>query len=773
MNNENKENLKPVGYLSPFKKFCMTIGELPASYLETMTYYEMLLWFTNYLGNTIIPTINNNAECIDELQNKYVEFTAAINEELETFETNITEQQNTFENNITEQQNTFETNITEQQTTFESTMTTLFNTLQTYVNNYFDNLDVQEEINNKLDDMVEDGTLQEIITHYIQSAVTWTFSNVATMKSSTNLINGSYAKTLGYYNINDGGDGIYLITNEELTEDGGSVIELDSGLFAKLLINDHVKTKQFGAKGDGTTDDTTYIQNLFNYVETNKQDGITIIVNGFHYVNYGLSLNGTSNNKLKNLCLIGLNGNRDYGKLDNLQYGFKFTTDFETTGFENNYGILFNYCLSPKIQYLKLISDENISNGEIPLNNISGIGVTNTDGIGIDTCLINSFYKGINIKNCGLSRLENNNVSLCNIGISLFESGDNNLTNNYVNTCGWNIRNLDGTLKERYTSLQSISRCFGIGIYLGASSNGTIHGGKVEWNLKGIWQDYSNCNIITSINFDRNSCYAIGLSGHYTFWNSTIISNNNFKSCGGIQVTGDSLTGHAISSMQGDNIVITSNNFISAGGSSLAVFKKDGVYYGSKAAPIHLLRQNRGVISNNVFNCDNTPITTEFSQVAFENNIFSSANPYISGNSVFYIHKLNRKEYLRNDSNFTFGNFDVNDIIKKYNNPTQGYRCTTAGTIQTIATKGTVMMTASDDYPNDGTIIRLDVNSYPAGLTTGSYINIDGVTGTKKIENIRYKTGDGWYLKLNTACDVAVINADITNASPVFTEYGV
>lgn len=40
-----------------------------------------------------------------------------------------------------------------------------FNQLQDYVNNYFDNLDIQEEINNKLDDMVEDGTLAGLINN--------------------------------------------------------------------------------------------------------------------------------------------------------------------------------------------------------------------------------------------------------------------------------------------------------------------------------------------------------------------------------------------------------------------------------------------------------------------------------------------------------------------------------------------------------------------------------------------------------------------------------
>ena len=40
--------------------------------------------------------------------------------------------------------------------------------LQNYVDNYFDNLDVQEEINNKLDSLVEDGTLTNLISTYLQ-----------------------------------------------------------------------------------------------------------------------------------------------------------------------------------------------------------------------------------------------------------------------------------------------------------------------------------------------------------------------------------------------------------------------------------------------------------------------------------------------------------------------------------------------------------------------------------------------------------------------------
>lgn len=48
---------------------------------------------------------------------------------------------------------------------------TQFNDLYNYVHDYFDNLDVQEEVNHKLDEMVEDGTLGEIIGEYLTPMV--------------------------------------------------------------------------------------------------------------------------------------------------------------------------------------------------------------------------------------------------------------------------------------------------------------------------------------------------------------------------------------------------------------------------------------------------------------------------------------------------------------------------------------------------------------------------------------------------------------------------
>ena len=101
------------------------------------------------------------------------------------------------------------------------------------LNNWFNNLDVQDEIDNKLDQMVEDGTLQEIITTYLNSKAIFCFNTVADMKEATNLISGSYARTLGYYNIDDGGSATYYITDTENNDIHQEL--LDNDLYANLL----------------------------------------------------------------------------------------------------------------------------------------------------------------------------------------------------------------------------------------------------------------------------------------------------------------------------------------------------------------------------------------------------------------------------------------------------------------------------------------------------------------------------------------------------------
>ena len=87
---------------------------------------------------------------------------------------------------------------------------------------FLNTLELQDEVNNKLDEMAESGELQEIMAAYLNSRAIFGFDNIADLKTATNLIDGSYVRTLGFYNINDSGGSLYhirTITNDDIVNE--------------------------------------------------------------------------------------------------------------------------------------------------------------------------------------------------------------------------------------------------------------------------------------------------------------------------------------------------------------------------------------------------------------------------------------------------------------------------------------------------------------------------------------------------------------------------
>lgn len=175
-------------------------------------------------------------------------------------------------------------------------VTNAFIELQNYVENYFKNLDVQKEINNKLDDMVEQGTLQEIITSYLNSKALFCYDTVALMKQATNLIDGSYTKTLGFYAKNDGGSSIYKIrtkTNEDIIDEMKLLSLYDNTLVAEFIENKYIyNIMQFGLNIiDSSSNITNKINSILNFNYNLLFDNLEFIIND--------SLNIKSNTILK------------------------------------------------------------------------------------------------------------------------------------------------------------------------------------------------------------------------------------------------------------------------------------------------------------------------------------------------------------------------------------------------------------------------------------------------------------------------------------------
>ena len=104
--------IKPRGVQNLINKFCYTIGMLPTSYKNSMTYEEQIIAIGHYLETTVFPAINNNAEALAELQQAFI-------------------------------------------------------ILKDYVDNYFDNLDVEEELTRIFEKFINQGIISiDLATNY-------------------------------------------------------------------------------------------------------------------------------------------------------------------------------------------------------------------------------------------------------------------------------------------------------------------------------------------------------------------------------------------------------------------------------------------------------------------------------------------------------------------------------------------------------------------------------------------------------------------------------
>ena len=287
--------------------------------------------------------------------------------------------------------------------------------LESYVKNYFDNLDVQTEINNKLDEMVESGELTEIIAQYLQLAGLLCYNNVDELKAATNVVNGSFVKTYGYYSYNDGGGAFYKVRNIINTDivDNAFLIPLnDNNLVAELSVINNINFEMFGAKGDGSNDDTTSIQKAIDFALSKN---VKINSNKDKTYNISQTLN------IYDSCFIDFNKST-----------IKSNSSLET-------GILVNNTnLTGKIINLNIDS----------LNMDTGLKVINAANFTLNTLFIkNVTNKGLWINKDTLNyevNIENLKVegihdSISNIGIQI-DTPDTILNNIVITSCAIGIK---------------------------------------------------------------------------------------------------------------------------------------------------------------------------------------------------------------------------------------------------------------------------------------------------------------------------------------------
>lgn len=161
---------------SPFKRLVLNLGATPTAFTEGMTYYEILAWLVDFMEKQIIPLTN---EAIEQ-----------------------------------------------------------FNILKDYVEHYFDDLDLQEEVNTKLDEMAESGQLSEIVTEYLNAKSILAYNTKADMKAAVNIIDGSFLATYGDTTLNDSYVRFYKareILNTDVVDDVNIIALADEDLVAELI----------------------------------------------------------------------------------------------------------------------------------------------------------------------------------------------------------------------------------------------------------------------------------------------------------------------------------------------------------------------------------------------------------------------------------------------------------------------------------------------------------------------------------------------------------
>lgn len=353
-----------------FRFWCQKV--IPLVYDDSLSYYELLCKVVNYLNNVI--------------------------EDLKKMGEDITNLYNAFEQ------------------------------LQNYVNNYFDNLDVQEEINKKLDEMAKNGELNILLQMKARMVLP---SGDTTGNTDTTNIQSMLDK-FGYVELFTG---LYYINSPLLLKSGNviigsgnenTVIECtsdfatfkDNNSADNLIMKDfRVNSTNGGNTGLNFIGATVqpYTGIRYSYFQNLHLFGFTVCVSmrgawcvkfdhcRFETQSQCVNQSGTCNNVEYTECQF-------YGT-ENVTTGIRVTGD----GGSENYGIYFNNCDFEKHQY--------------------GLNLYSTVGVYINDLYVEHINTVINADNCVNLILDGGTLSYIQRVANIAKSATNSFYNVATFTC--------------------------------------------------------------------------------------------------------------------------------------------------------------------------------------------------------------------------------------------------------------------------------------------------------------------------------------------------
>lgn len=329
-----------------------------------------------------------------------------------------------------------------------------FETLQNYVDHYFDNLDVQEEINNKLDEMAESGQLIEIIAQYFNVQRDMT-------PLGENLLDGA-EWNLGTGWSGDAGTGFTHATGN--TETLGTSIEVTED---ELYLLKFTCTNQYAS----TTEQAILAQ--FGGSPAFDQyynDGTVTKYLSFYPANGNLVFTPSTNwgGVVSNIGLYKIEATdkvdqtiKVYDTDENVSFAVTVTKDslkntiigdgamqYVTTGSHNN-TILGNNCLEKTASgyyntaigsYSQQNSIQGTRNTSVGFNSLNGITYGDRN-VGIGTFALHKVTSGKNNIGIGSDTAWNttegsNNIAISNGALNGNTSGSNNIALGYFSCAG-------------------------------------------------------------------------------------------------------------------------------------------------------------------------------------------------------------------------------------------------------------------------------------------------------------------------------------------------
>ena len=118
--------------------------------------------------------------------------------------------------------------------------------------------DFEDETNATLDGFNSENPVKTYVDE-IKYNTLWAFDTIIDMQVATYLTEGMVCHTNGFRASGDGGAAYYVVASNG-TANGMDIIELDNGLRAKLIVNDHLSYSMLGAVLDGVADDSAVVR---------------------------------------------------------------------------------------------------------------------------------------------------------------------------------------------------------------------------------------------------------------------------------------------------------------------------------------------------------------------------------------------------------------------------------------------------------------------------------------------------------------------------------